>query len=457
VSDDWPVAGTLLAARYRLVSLLETGGMAEIWRADDELLGRPVAIKLSTGPAIAWREARMAARLSHPGIAAVHDYREAVRADGAVQPFVVMELLAGESVAHRLLRSPVPWDETARIGAKVAEALAVAHGSGVVHRDIKPGNVMLTPNGVKLLDFGISVPAGEPDDDDTGATFGTPAYVAPERLDGKPAEPATDVYGLGVLLFEMVTGDPPYPVETWEELAEARVAGPSVLPATLPDGFRAIVGRCLDEEPHRRPSAAQLRDALTALAPPAPEKAPVETPRPGYATGRASAATLAMTRAPERRRLALTLSAVAVVVAAGGALAAASWSHRTTDADPAPLPPVVLSAAPTAPSPTPTLQATTASTPPPSPSATLTFDDAVGRLRSAVQRGAADGQIREDVATDLLNLMQPLATAEGSNVTDRVDQIRRKIRQRVGEGSVTQARATVLQSRLADLDRAAGT
>jgi serine/threonine-protein kinase len=237
-----------------------------------------------------------------------------------------------------------------------------------------------------------------------------------------------------------------------------------VLPATLPEGFRAIVGRCLDEEPHRRPSAAQLRDALTALAPEpaaadeAPGVAADETAQPGFATGRASAATMEMTpAAPARRRLALTVSAVAVVVAAAGALAAANWNHRTTDAGAAPLPPVVVTPAPTTAGPTPTPGATTASTPPPSPSASLTFDDAVGRLRSAVQRGAADGQIRQDVATDLLNLMQPLVTADGSDVTDQVDQIRRKIRQRVGEGSVTQARATVLQSRLADLDRAAGT
>ncbi|MET0415264.1 MAG: serine/threonine-protein kinase, partial [Actinoplanes sp.] len=265
MSDDWPISGTLLATRYRLVELLETGGMAEIWRADDELLGRPVAVKLPTGPQVAWREARLAARLSHPGIAAVHDYREAVRADGTVAPFVVMELLAGETVAARLVRDPIGLPEAARIGAAVADALAAAHANGVVHRDVKPGNVMLTPNGVKILDFGISAPAGEPDDDDTGATFGTPAYVAPERLDGMPAEPATDVYGLGVLLFEMVTGDPPYPVDTWEELAEAKASGPGELPPELPADFRSLVGRCLDDDPANRPGAEEIRYDLTAL------------------------------------------------------------------------------------------------------------------------------------------------------------------------------------------------
>ena len=113
MTAEWPSAGTLLATRYRLVCLLETGGMAQIWQAADELLGRPVAIKLPTGPQptglqIAWREARMAAKLSHPGIAAVHDYREAVRPDGTVAPFVVMELLAGETVAARLVGVDTP-------------------------------------------------------------------------------------------------------------------------------------------------------------------------------------------------------------------------------------------------------------------------------------------------------------------------------------------------------------
>jgi hypothetical protein len=265
VSDEWPIAGNLLAARYRLVTLLETGGMAQIWRADDELLARPVAVKLPKGSQVVWREARMAAKLQHPNIAAVHDYREAVRADGTVAPFVVMELLAGESVAARLEREPIELPEAARIGAAVADALAAAHANGVVHRDIKPGNVMLTPTGVKILDFGISATAGEPDDDESGSTFGTPAYVAPERLDGMPAEPATDVYGLGVLLFEMVTGDPPYPVDTWEELAAARATGPTVLPPDLPKSFRTLVGRCLAEDPADRPGADEVRFDLTAL------------------------------------------------------------------------------------------------------------------------------------------------------------------------------------------------
>jgi hypothetical protein len=577
MSDDWPSAGTLLATRYRLAELLETGGMAEIWRADDELLGRPVAVKLPTGAQVAWREARMAAKLSHPGIAAVHDYREAVRSDGTVAPFVVMELLAGETVAARLVRAPIGLAETARIGAAVADALAAAHANGVVHRDVKPGNVMLTPNGVKILDFGISAAAGEPDDDDTGATFGTPAYVAPERLDGMPAEPATDVYGLGVLLFEMVTGQPPYPVDTWEELEEAKVTGPSVLPDTLPEAFCSLVMRCLDDDPEKRPPADEVRFDLTAMwlsappaaagvtasakagalpggdlpaaahwdgpiaerityqeplparpagwhevpavasrrnaAPPAPDGAPAgwppsrQRPRvvlhggevavadrsaalrqptaemapptghpslPGLAANAPAGTTYPAGPAlpgppaavPPRRRFALSLALIALVVAVGGIYAAVSWPRRTADtstAEPAATPVATPSAGPLTVAPLERLTTTpptanSSTVPSASASATtppLTFTQAVSRMRSAVLDGAAAGEIRDDVATDLLNLVEALSKTKAKDAGGQVDHLRLKLRQRQSEGesSITQARATILQARLDDLDQ----
>jgi len=485
MTDEWPSAGTLLATRYRLVCLLETGGMAQIWQAADELLGRPVAIKLPTGPQVAWREARMAAKLSHPGIAAVHDYREAVRADGTVAPFVVMELLAGETVAARLVRETFTWQEAARVGAAVADALASAHQGGVVHRDIKPGNVMLTPTGVKILDFGISATAGEPDDDDSGATFGTPAYVAPERLDGLPAEPATDVYGLGVLLFEMVTGQPPYPVETWEELDEARLKGPDTLPLTLPADFREVVERCLAEDAADRPSADTIRFDLTALwladqpetdpetaEPPAPPPAAtIERPRvaeviwpappEGYAAGRVSVDTLPMAREQQpRRRLALALALLALLVTAGGAFVVVNRRSEQVTATP---PASANRATPfSSVGSTPAARTTTSppSPPPatrtPSPTPKLSFDDAVSRLRNAVEDGAAGGEIRGDVATDLLNLIRPLQTADGKDVDAQVATLRHKITQRTVEGNLSEARAAILKARLTDLDRAAG-
>jgi serine/threonine protein kinase len=466
MSDDWPAAGTLLAFRYRLVSRLETGGMAEIWHAQDELLARPVALKLPTGLdrarsdvlQLAWKEARMGARLSHPNIAAVHDYDEAVRPEGSVAPFVVMELLAGETLAARLAGAPLPWREAAGIGAAVADALTAAHASGVVHRDVKPGNVMLTPTGVKILDFGISAVTGEPDDDETGATFGTPAYVAPERLDGKPAEPATDVYGLGVLLFEMVTGQPPYPVDTWEELARARAEGAAALPSGLPPAFRDLVTRCLADEPDRRPSAAEVGKGLAELAEPdEPEQlAPPATvtghraddavPRPGGG-GRPRSG---------HRRLALWSSLVALVVSALALFAALGTSRPGVEAgrSPAASPPPASRPPANPPPPAPRSAKETPRTAVSTPAPPLDADVAQARFRTAVENGRAEGQIRPDVAVDLLNLLRPLDREDGRQGDDQVDELRRKLDDRIAEGSVDTVRARILRARLADLDEA---
>jgi serine/threonine protein kinase len=462
--EVWPDSGVLLASRYRLVTLLETGGMAQVWRATDELLDRPVAVKLPAGDTraahMAWREARLAARLSHPGIAAVHDYREAVRPDGSVAPFVVMELLSGETVAARLADAdgPVPWGEAVSIGAAVAEALAAAHAAGVVHRDIKPGNVMLCPGGVKLLDFGISAAAGEPDDDDTGVSFGTPAYAAPERLDGKPAEPATDLYGLGVLLFEMVTGEPPYDVNTWEELATAQAHGPTPLPETLPNRLRELILRCLDDNPARRPTAAQARRALTRLVPSAPARLTIPLPQPPP-TGHAKVLP-AQPRAtsPGARRVAFgaALAGVAAIFVAI-VYAANSPDEPTEIAQPPASSPATARTASVIPDETagPSPEAT----PPPSPpkpttitptDPILTVEAALTRVKNTVEQGQQAGEIREDVALDFQNLLR-LIDPGADDVTDQVDELLGKVRQRLAEEALTDGRATLLRQRLNDL------
>ncbi|MFC3987432.1 serine/threonine-protein kinase [Actinoplanes siamensis] len=458
--DVWPAPGALLVSRYRLVTLLETGGMAQVWRATDELLDRPVAVKLPAGDIraahLAWREARLAARLSHPGIASVHDYREAVRPDGSVVPFVVMELLAGETVAARLCDGPIPWPAAAAVGAAVAGALAAAHAAGVVHRDIKPGNVMLCRGGVKLLDFGISAGVGEPDDDDTGATFGTPAYAAPERLDGKPAEPATDLYGLGVLLFEMVAGEPPYSVDTWEELAAAQQLGPTPLPAGLPAALADLIHRCLDDEPDRRPSAAEAWKVLAELAPSEDKKAPT-VPLPGARpTGHARVPAAGLHgRITRGRKIAVGAALGATAVA----LLALVHVVSRSDDDLAARPPVTPSNAPTGVTPpaaasaAPRLERTTVTTAP-TPERTLTVDAALARVQDAVERGESSGGIRPDVAQDFRNLLGQLAVQDNPDIRRQVDLLRRKVRQRLGEGGLTADQAALLQDRLSDLGRA---
>jgi serine/threonine-protein kinase len=267
----------VLGGRYRLVERLGTGGMAVVWRAYDEVLGRQVAVKVLAAKLTADRdsrdmiraEAQAAARLSHPNITGVYDYGEST-GDGVTVPYVVMELIAGLTLAQRLARGPLPWRAALRVGAEVAAALAAAHARGLVHRDVKPANVMLTGAGAKVVDFGIAAVAGEsaeprPD----GTVLGTPAYLAPERLAGGPVRPATDVYALGLLLYRALTGALPWEAETTTQMITAHVyAEPAPLPAVegLPDGVADLCLRCLAKKPADRPASADVARALAAAA-----------------------------------------------------------------------------------------------------------------------------------------------------------------------------------------------
>ncbi|MDG4833118.1 serine/threonine-protein kinase [Solwaraspora sp. WMMD1047] len=278
-------AGALLARRYRLIDQIGAGGMSVIWRARDEVLDRVVAIKVLAASLAAdakfremvREEARAAAQLVHPHVTSVHDYGETVAPDGSVTAFVVMELLAGEELEARLTAGPLPWPEAVEICAQVAEALAAAHRLGIVHRDITPANIMMTSVGAKVLDFGIATHVGAPDEDEDGETFGTPAYVAPERLDGTPAQPATDIYSLGVLLYETLTGRVPFPATTWEDLTDALAdeAQPPPLEGVpnLPLVVSDICMRCLARDPYARPTAHQVGLALRGQLQPADPQA----------------------------------------------------------------------------------------------------------------------------------------------------------------------------------------
>ena len=271
-SYTWHGHGTLvdivsvLAGRYRLIERLGAGGMSVVWRGHDEVLGRPVAIKVlasayAADPAFGdriRREARAVARLSHPHITNVYDYGEAAGVDGAPTPFVVMELIEGHSLAQRLATGPLPWPAVVQIGQQVASALTAAHARGLVHRDITPANIMLTTEGVKVVDFGISAITGERGE---STILGTPAYVSPERLAGAPAQPATDVYSLGVVLHHALAGGPP----------------PAPLPA-VPPALAGLVARCLAVDPAQRPETGTLADELAALAVPVSQLA--AAPRP---------------------------------------------------------------------------------------------------------------------------------------------------------------------------------
>jgi eukaryotic-like serine/threonine-protein kinase len=262
-----------LGGRYRLRAFLAAGGMGAVWAAEDAVLGRQVAVKLLgewlAGDPVAAerlrREARAAARLVHPNVARVLDLGEE---EG--RPYLVMELLEGESLAARIARSgPLAPAEAARIAAAVADALHAAHRAGVVHRDVKPGNVFLTAGGdVKVLDFGIAAAAWE-GSLTGGELIGTAAYLAPERALGRPATPAADVYALGVVLYEMLSGRPPFSGEDGLALASAQIhARPVPLRQAapwVPAPLAAACERALAKDPaERSASAAAFAELLRA-------------------------------------------------------------------------------------------------------------------------------------------------------------------------------------------------
>ncbi|WP_448624422.1 serine/threonine protein kinase [Geodermatophilus sp. URMC 64] len=274
--------GRLLGDRYRLESVLATGGMGRVWRAQDTLLQRPVAVKvlraeLTADPSLLGRfraEAQHAARLNHPSIAAVHDYGETVDpVSGAPVAYLVLELVPGESLSDllaRVRRLDVPM--ALRIVRQTADALSAAHAAGVVHRDVKPGNVLITPVGdVKITDFGIARSASSVQLTRTGEVIGTPHYLAPEQAQGAEATPASDVYSLGVVAYECLCGRRPFEAENSVQVAAMQIReAPPPLPMGIPEDVRRLVERAMAKDPATRfPDGAAFRDAVDALGSPA--------------------------------------------------------------------------------------------------------------------------------------------------------------------------------------------
>jgi serine/threonine-protein kinase len=268
--------GRRIGNRYRLIERLGIGGMSEVWRGYDEVLGREVAIKVLS-PRLAGdrvfrdrmrQEALAAAGLCHPHITGVFDFGESPLNDQLTVPYVVMVLNDGESVSARLSRrGPLGWRDAVTVAAEVGSALATAHAHGIVHRDVTPANVMLTATGARVVDFGISALVGQQDAAPDGSLLGTPAYLAPERLGGAPVSPATDVYALGLLLYRLLTARLPWPAgNTTEALRAHLYADPEPLPSLpgLPADVADLCLRCLSKDPGDRPAAAELATRLGA-------------------------------------------------------------------------------------------------------------------------------------------------------------------------------------------------
>jgi serine/threonine-protein kinase len=308
-------AGQRLDGRYLLLEKLGAGGMSVVWKAFDAVLDRGVAIKVlaqhratdqeSRGRIRA--EAQAVAKLSHPNITSVHDYGEAADGDGTPVPFVVMELLDGQTLAERLREGPMSWREAASICAGVASGLAAAHARGLVHRDVKPSNVMLTPGGVKVVDFGLAGFAGSPESlEEDGGFYGTPAYLAPERLVNDVIVAATDVYALGLLLYLCLTNELPWNADTpTQMIRNHQYEAPAPLPKIdgLPRGVTDLCAACLAKDPNRRPKASEAARVLSAIS----TDEVVTAPEPRGFRGR-------------RRLIGAIVTAVVVVVAVFAAI-----------------------------------------------------------------------------------------------------------------------------------------
>lgn len=448
----------VLAGRYVLRDVLGTGGMATVWRARDEVLSRDVAVKVlnqqfAADPGFAARferEARHAAGLSHPRLVTVFD----CGVDGST-PFIVMELVAGQTLRQVLDRAgTLPLGEAVRIAAAVCEALEVAHAAGLVHRDIKPANIVLAGSEVKVLDFGIARVDGGTGATGTAVILGTAAYLSPEQASGRPAGPQADLYALGCVLFEMLTGAPPFSAESPVGLAYRHVhddpGPPSALRPDLPARLDHIIGRLLAKEPANRPASAAAARAglLGALNPDGTAVLPASAGRQrhgravsgGRSSGRLIEAVLA---------IALVASLIALVVV----LQVGSASNPPTS--------------PRATQPTATAQAhkspaaSRASTAAPERSSALPpTAAAAAALTGELTAAVADGQVTQQAGQGMFNqLQQLLFRPQGENqlqVQQQYQQLVQVYDQELSQGQITGSAVSQLRLDLQALGNALG-
>jgi eukaryotic-like serine/threonine-protein kinase len=331
-----------LGDRYELDHMIAAGGMGQVWRGIDTALHRSVAVKVLrseyTGDAsflARFRaEARHAASLSHPNVAAVFDYGEETARDGTGETlaYLVMELVEGEPLSALIAREgALGTDRTLRLLQQTAFALAEAHRVGLVHRDVKPGNILVRPDGsVKITDFGIAWSARSVALTRTGQVIGTPQYLSPEQAEGRLASPASDVYALGLIGYECLTGHPAFDGDNAVTIALKQVQQePEPLPGGLPPGVRTLISRALVKDPAARIAdgaafGAVLDDVLAgrepADVPPPPTQAvPASAPLPAQ---RVSGPVVLSPPAPRRGRRVATALLPLVALLAGAGIAA---------------------------------------------------------------------------------------------------------------------------------------
>ena len=461
---DDATPGSLIADRYLLERPLGSGGTATVWAATDVVLGRPVAVKMlaaSGDPAASerlHREARALAALAHPHIVTVFDFLEVPAGYGPPRPVLVTELLDGTGLDTRLVPGPLRALDAVGVCAQVADALAAAHRAGIVHRDVKPGNVMLTDTGVKLLDFGIA--RGLEDPNLTGSmVVGTPACMAPEQITGRHVGPAADVYALGCLLYWCLTGQPPYPLAELTALAHAHLTSPAPPLPALP-GITPSIGelyeQCLNKDPNARPDAEHVYRTLTAALTPAAQP-PVGEHGTRLLPPQSQSA-------PSRRRL-VPAAVIATGVIVAGLLAWSLAGNSSTATPRTSAPASTPSAAQITVPANATTTAATSTLPNPATDPAGYLAAMISQI-NAMATAATPGQAQnayQDLGNALTDLQHTVTAAQSGNqkqwrdVQSRITDLEHRIADDTNSGQITTADATQLTGELQQLSTAVPT
>jgi eukaryotic-like serine/threonine-protein kinase len=457
-------AGRTLAGRYELAEVIGRGGMGRVYRATDRVLGRSVAVKIlpgvladqdPTSVARFEREARAAAALSHPAVVAVYD----TGADEAAR-FIVMELIAGRSL-EAILRDQgaLDPDRAVRIATRVADALAAAHAAGIVHRDVKPGNVMVAADGsVKVLDFGIARAIDSTTLTQTSSVVGTAAYMSPEQALGKPADERSDIYALGCVLYALLTGHPPFAGEGAAAILNqhANVAPRSLRAENnrVPPALDALVMQMLAKSPDERPqSAEQVRDQLTSSA--RGRSAPPEITAP---TARLDATTATRVLPPavrrDRRRLILAggMAAVVLLIAVAALASGGGSPHATTNASRGSH---AAKAATHKRAAHKTRRTTTVSASTDRGAVTSTVSGAAGALTAVatqdVQSGTIDQQAAQQITTGLSNVLNPFEMGNTMNAEQQLTNLSQQVAMLEQHGDISSVAAPGINDAVANL------
>jgi serine/threonine-protein kinase len=458
----------MLAGRYELRTVLGRGGTAQVWSAVDRRLGRTVAVKIldlgdaQDRSALARfdREARTAAMLTHPNIVAVHD----VGAETG-PPFIVMELVAGRSLAERLADGPLDVGAAVDIAMQVCDALAAAHDAGVVHRDVKPANILFTEDGrAKVCDFGIArlLGTGQVDLTASAQAIGTSTYMAPEQLTGEPVDARTDLYALGCVLHTMLTGQPPFtgdsPIQIAMQHLHQNPPAVSDRRPGVPPALDHLVAALLGKRPADRPAgAAEVRSALAGLD---RRSVPLTTvmPAAGAQPFRASAPVARPTQVvpvidsagPAGSGLRIGLGGATLIALAAAAVTAivvaAVLAFRSDD-------PADQTAAPQTGT-TATAPATPGTVTPPA----TTVTDPLPALTAAIDAERRAGRIEADTARDFTKRVNEIARDIGKDDTDKAAEktaeLRRKLTEARDDGKIDTAAYTAV---VTAVDRLAAT